>query len=161
MGREAVDDLLEVLDRADVELHVEAVLARHAVALDDLGRALGDLGDRGDLAWRGAHAQHGGERVAERARVDLGGVARDGAVTFQTSEALGHRGGGEADAAAELGPADAGGRPELGEQSTVVSSSNPLTEGMLATIPWIIPSERRLDRRSCGERARPASLHRQ
>src|ERR1700742_2086724 len=61
VGGEAIDDLLEVLDRAHVELHVEAVLAGHAVALDDLGSVLRDLRDGRNLARRGPHAQHGGE----------------------------------------------------------------------------------------------------
>jgi hypothetical protein len=35
------------------------------VALDDLGRALGDPGDLGDLAWRRPDAQDGAEGIAD------------------------------------------------------------------------------------------------
>ena len=72
---ELVDHLLEVLDVAHVRLHEVAVLAGDAVALDDLGRPLGQLGDLAQLARRGADADDHAEREAERARVDLGAVA--------------------------------------------------------------------------------------
>src|SRR5262245_14225800 len=65
---EGVDDLLEVLDVADVELHEEAVFASDPVALDDLWRSLRDVGHLGDLAGRRADAQDRAERVPERAR---------------------------------------------------------------------------------------------
>ena len=93
---------------AHVDLHVEAVLAGHAVALDDLGRGLRDLGDLRDLARRGAHADDRGEREAERARVHVGAVAGDRAVALEPGQALGDGGRGEADAAAQLGLADPG-----------------------------------------------------
>src|SRR5689334_10975146 len=64
---EPVDELLEVRDVADVGLQEEAVLAGDAVALDDLGRRVRDLGDLGQLPRCGAHADHRGERVAEGA----------------------------------------------------------------------------------------------
>src|SRR5918996_6380140 len=67
---EAVDDLLEVLDRADVRLHEEAVLAGDAVALDDLGRVAREVGDRAQLARRRADANDRRQREAELARVD-------------------------------------------------------------------------------------------
>ena len=51
---ELVDHLLEVLDVAHVGLHEVAVLAGDAVALDHLGRALGQLGDLVQLARRRA-----------------------------------------------------------------------------------------------------------
>src|SRR4051812_31630679 len=47
---EPVDDLLEVLDVADVGLHEEAVLAGDAVALDHLGRLARELCHLGQLA---------------------------------------------------------------------------------------------------------------
>ena len=75
-----------------MELHVEAVLAGHAVALDDLGRRARDVGDGGDLPRRRAHPQHGGERVAERARLDVDAVAGDHAVALEPAQALGDGG---------------------------------------------------------------------
>src|SRR5919109_5151666 len=65
VDHEAVDELLEVLDVAHGRLHEEAVFAGDAVALDDLGRVAGELGDLVDLARRRADADHGGERVAD------------------------------------------------------------------------------------------------
>ena len=74
---EAIEHGLEVVDRVQVELHQEAVVTGDAVALDDLGRLAGELGDAGQLPRRRSHPDDRGDPVAERARVDLGVVAGD------------------------------------------------------------------------------------
>ncbi len=66
-----VDDRLEVLHVAHVGGHDVAVLARDAVALDDLGRVARELRDVGELARVGADADDPAERQPERARADL------------------------------------------------------------------------------------------
>src|SRR5919198_335881 len=123
---EAVDDLLEVLDVAHRRLHEEAVLAGDAMALDDLGRLARELGDLGDLARRRADADHHGERIAERPRVDPGVVADDRAVALEPLDALGDGGRREADAAAGLGEAEPAVVLELLEDSTVRHVVRPL-----------------------------------
>ena len=65
--RERVDHLLEVLHVAHVQLQEEAVVARDPVALDDLGRVAGELGDLRELARRRADAQDRRQREPERA----------------------------------------------------------------------------------------------
>ena len=92
VDREAVDDFLEVLDVAHVGAHHVAVLPRHPVALDDLGRVAGDVGNLAQLARRRADADDDAERVAERPRVELGVVAADHAVLLEPREAVGDRG---------------------------------------------------------------------
>jgi hypothetical protein len=61
---ELVDHLLEVLDVADVGRHDEAVVARDPMALDDLGRLPGQVGDDGDVPGRGPDADLHAEGVA-------------------------------------------------------------------------------------------------
>ncbi len=119
MEREAVDDLLQVLDRAHVGGHDEAVLPGDPPAVDDLGRGLGELRHAGNLPWRGANPDHRAERIAERARVELGAVAQDHAVALEPLDALGHRRGREADPPAELGHAEPRVGLELGEEASV------------------------------------------
>ena len=76
VGREPVDQLLEVLDVAHEGGHDVAVVAGHAVALDDLG-AVARERRRPSASWRGAGRMRmtTPRRVAERARVDVGAVA--------------------------------------------------------------------------------------
>ena len=119
VDREAVDDLLEVLDVADVGAHHVAVLPRHAVALDDLRRVAGDVGDLAQLARGRADADDDAERVAERARVDLGAVAADHAVLLEPREPVGDRRRGEPDPAAELGQREPRVLLQLGEEAEV------------------------------------------
>ena len=119
IGREAVDHFLEVDHVADPEAHEVAVVARDAVALDDLGGAPGELGHLLQLPRRRPDAQHHAQRVAERARVELGAVARDRTGLLEPREPVRHRGGGEADAAAELGVRQAGVGLDLLEQGDV------------------------------------------
>jgi inner membrane transporter RhtA len=85
-----------------VELHQEAVLAAHAIAGDDLRQPLGELGDLRQLTRRRPHPDPRGEREAERRRVDVEPIPDDARV-LEPREAVGDRGGGEVDAAGELG----------------------------------------------------------
>src|SRR4051794_4297536 len=100
VDRELVDDLLEVLDVAQPGLHEVAVLAGDAVALDDLGRALGELGALVELAGRRANSDDRAEREAEGTRVDVSVIAGDDAGLLEPGEALRHRRRGEAHAPA-------------------------------------------------------------
>src|SRR5436190_18008695 len=99
MEGEAVDDLLEVLHVADVRREDEAVLARDAMAFDDLGGALGEPGDLRQLPRRGADADDRGQGVAERAGIDRRAVARDHPRVLETADEVTHRRRGEPDAA--------------------------------------------------------------
>src|ERR687898_795648 len=73
--REVVEDVLELVDRPQVEPHQVAVLAGDAVALADR-RCLGrNLADPLELSWRRPDAYDGRHRVAERPRVELRAVA--------------------------------------------------------------------------------------
>src|SRR3954447_6421884 len=119
VDRELVDDLLEVLDVAHVRLHEVAVLAGDAVALDDLGRALGELRHLAYLAWRGPDPDDHPERQTERARVDLGAVALDHAGLLEPRQALGHRRRGKPDAATQLRERQAGIFLELSKQTQI------------------------------------------
>ena len=132
--REAVDDLLEVLDVADVGADQVAVLARHAQALDDLGRLHGERRDLVQLARRGAHADDHAEREAERARVDVGAVAADHAAALEPREPVRDRRGREADAAAELGERQPGVGLQLGDQGEVGVVQGGI--GDRAVLPW-------------------------
>ena len=114
-----VEDLLEVVDGADVQAQQVAVLAGDALALDDLGRALGELGDLVDLAGEGAHADHRGQREADGLGIDDGPIAGDDALALEAPHALGHRRRGQADAPPELGEGDPSVALELFEQTTV------------------------------------------
>src|SRR3954454_6338597 len=117
--REAVDDLLQVRDVAHVGGHHEAVLARDAAAVDDLLGALRQLGDLGQLARRGAHADDRAQRVAERPRVDERAVAGDDAGVLEAAHAVARGRRRQADAAAQLGEAHATVRLELGEHRAI------------------------------------------
>ncbi len=102
VGREAVDQLLHALHVAHPGAHDVAVVAGDAMALDHLGRALGQLRDLLQLARGGPDAQHHAERVADRGGVELGPVAADHAALLQPGQALRHRRRRQPHAAAEL-----------------------------------------------------------
>ena len=80
-----------MIDIAHVRAHHETVVAGDTVALDDLGRLLRLARDVGDLAWRRPDPDDRAERVAERARVEVGVVAADDPVALEAREPLGHR----------------------------------------------------------------------
>ena len=96
-----------MVDVAHVQLHDEAVLAGHALALGDLRRVRGDLRELGQLPGVGAHSQDRAQVVAERAGVQLGAVAEDHAVRLQPPHPLGHRRGRQSNPPAQLGQAHA------------------------------------------------------
>ena len=108
---ERVDQLLEVLDVADVDAHDEAVLAGDPQALDDLRRRAREVGDLGDHARRGADPDHRRERVAERARVDARRIPGDRRLVLELAQAVGDRRRREPDAAPELREAQPARRP--------------------------------------------------
>jgi len=84
--RETVEDVLELVDRAQVEPHQVAVLTRDPVALADLGRLGGDLADSLELSGGRPDANDGGNREAESRGVELRAV---GARTLRNGVALG------------------------------------------------------------------------
>src|SRR6516165_7345208 len=97
-----VEDARKLLDRAEVKLHVEAVLAGDPQALLDLGNVGGQFGDLRELAHGRFDPDDRGERVAERPWVDFGAVAGDYPSLLEAAHALGHRRRGEANAAPQL-----------------------------------------------------------
>jgi predicted HD phosphohydrolase len=105
--REAVEDLLQIVDRRQVNAEQIAVLACDSVTLADLGCLSGDLGDPLQLARRRADADDRGHREAERCRVELRVVAPDRARALQPLHALGDRWRRQADPASELGESEA------------------------------------------------------
>ena len=119
VDQEAVEEVAQLVDRAQVHLDVEAVFAGDPVALGDLRDLGGELGDPRQLAGGRLHADDRLELVAECARVDLGSVARDHAVALEPLDALGDRRRREADPPAQLGERDAPVRRELADDSTV------------------------------------------
>jgi hypothetical protein len=117
---EAVEHLLEVLDRAEMELEHEAVLARDAVAFDDLGRLPRQLRDLVQLpAHRGPDADERGDRIADSPRVDVGVVAADHARLLEPLHALRDRWGRHAHTTAELGQRQARVLLELAQDAEV------------------------------------------
>ena len=71
VGQEPVEQRLEVGDGRGVHLHQEAVLAGDPVALADLGRAGGQVGDPWQLTGARADPHPGGDREADRRGVDV------------------------------------------------------------------------------------------
>jgi hypothetical protein len=108
-----------VLDVAHVGTQHEAVLARDAVALDDLGRVARGVGDVAQLPGRGPDTDDGAEAITERPRVHVGVVAADHAVALEAAQPLGDGRRREPDAAPELREGDPGVGLELGQKSPV------------------------------------------
>jgi len=77
MSEELVEHFVEVVDRRQIDLQHKAVLARHAMAFDDLRQGLRQRGDVGQLARRRAHADIGCNRIAQRHRVQFQPPAPD------------------------------------------------------------------------------------
>ena len=105
--QELVEHRRELLDRAEVELDVEAVLTGDPQAFFDLGDLRRQLGDLRQLTDGGLDADDRGQLVAERARVDLGAVAGDHPGLLEAPDALGDRRRGQVRPAPELGERDA------------------------------------------------------
>src|SRR4029434_8681272 len=68
---EAVEDRLQLLDRAQVQLEEVAVLAGNAVALGDLGQLAGGLRDQLEVMRARADPDDGADGVAQGARLNL------------------------------------------------------------------------------------------
>src|SRR6266498_1842691 len=79
VGEEAVEQAAELVDRAQMDLEEEAVLAGDAMTLADLGDLGGKLGDPRQLAGGGLDPDDRGQLVAEPAQIELGAVAGDDA----------------------------------------------------------------------------------
>jgi hypothetical protein len=81
VDEEAVEHARQLLDRAQVHLEEEAVLAGDAMALGHLGDLGGELGDPLQLPGRRLDAHDRGQLVPERAGIDLGAVAGEPVIT--------------------------------------------------------------------------------
>ena len=127
VGGEAVDDLLQVLDRAHVGGHHVAVVAGDPAAVDDLRASPCELGDAVQLARRRSHPENRGQRQPQRPRVDARVVAEDHPVPLQPLQALGDRRRGQPDAATQLRQAEPGVGLKLGDEQQigVVQRSGP------------------------------------
>ena len=119
VGREAVEHAFEVVERPQVQLQEEAVLAGDAVALDDLRDLARDVPDPLELPARRGHPHDGGDRIADRARIDARVVARDHAEPLQTLHPLPDGRRGEVDPASELGDRDASVQLQLADDPSV------------------------------------------
>jgi hypothetical protein len=129
--REPVQNLLEIVHRAQPNEEQVAVLSRDAVALEDLRRVFRDLGDPVELAHGRPDANHRCDREAEGARIDLRPIADDHPGLLQTLHTLGHRRGGQAYAAPELGHGQPGVGLELAQDPSIRAVQQPLVEGDL------------------------------
>jgi hypothetical protein len=118
VGRETVQDALKVVHAAQVELEDIAVLARHAVALGDLGRVAGGLRHHAQPRAAGADPDQRADRVPERARIDLGLVG-DHAGVLEPAEALGRGGRGQAHLPGQFADACPGAGLQGGEEGAV------------------------------------------
>ena len=79
------------------------ILARHAVALEDVVQRAHALGEGVEVAGvLDRHADERGDVLAEQAGVHARGVARDDAALLELADPLGHRRLGQADLAREL-----------------------------------------------------------
>jgi predicted ATPase/class 3 adenylate cyclase len=103
VGREAIEQRLEIVHRADVELEKEAILAGDAMAFDHLRALAHELADLLELARRRGNPDDRGQRIADPPRVDCGVIAGDHAVSLEPLHALGNRRRGKLHAASELG----------------------------------------------------------
>ncbi|MDX6571513.1 MAG: inner rane transporter RhtA [Gaiellales bacterium] len=127
-----------MLHRAHVSLHEEAILTRDAMALDDLRAGSGQLAHALQLTSGRPNADHRAEGIAQCSRIDIGAIAPDHALALEALQALGDRRRREADAPAELGPAETGVVLERLEQFPVR-----LIEGSVIGEMAIIPLIRR------------------
>jgi hypothetical protein len=115
---EAVQDLFEIVDGAQIELHEVTVLPRDPVALGDFGHLARDLGDHVKVTARGADPDDRADRVPEGPRIHLSTVG-EGAIVLEPTHPVADRGRGKPDPATELGDPDAGIDLELLKDSPV------------------------------------------
>ena len=125
MGKEPVEQRAEVVDRAQMNLEEEAVLAGDAMTLPDFGDLHSELGNPRQLPGGRLDPDDCGELVAERARIDLGPVAGDDARPLQPLHAFGHCGRREADPPPEFCKRDATVGRKLADDLTVSSVQSP------------------------------------
>jgi hypothetical protein len=102
-----------------MDLEVEAVLPRDAVTLADLGHLGRERCDLREPSRSRPDAHDGGQLVAERARVDLGALARDHLLALEALHASSDRGRREAHATIELGDRESAVGRELADDLTV------------------------------------------
>src|SRR4051812_45980585 len=116
---EAVDHFLEVRDVPHVGLHEVTVIARDAVALDDLLSRAPAIGNVRELTGCWSYSYDRGQLEPERARVDVRLIRPQDAVGFESLHPLRHRRRREADTASEFGQRQSRVRLQLGENSAV------------------------------------------
>jgi hypothetical protein len=83
--QELVEDGFEGVDGRDVDLEQEAVLARDAVTLADLGHRAGELADLRELTGPGPYTHPRRDGQPDRGRVDVEAVAADHAGLLQAA----------------------------------------------------------------------------
>src|SRR5207247_6347464 len=91
VGEEAVEQRVELVDRMQVNLEEETVLARDAMALAYLRDFQRQLRDPRQLALGGLGPDNRCQLVAKGARIDFGAVTGDHARTLEALHTLGHR----------------------------------------------------------------------
>ena len=113
--------MIEAFQPLDVDLHDNAILAGHAVALAHLRHLSRDLDELRQLARHGADPHEGRDRVAERSWIELQPIPRDDARFFQSRNALAHRRRRHADPARQLRDAHPRARGQQPEEVDVPS----------------------------------------
>jgi len=89
--RQDTEHAVEIVESLEIDLEDEAILAGDAIAFDDLRHRLGEFGDLGELPRHRANAHDGGDRVAERPRIDVETIALDDPRLLQALAALANR----------------------------------------------------------------------
>ena len=102
---EAVDDLLQVLNRRDGDLHNERVAASAAMTFEHLVRLFRDLDDVTVIDTGDAHPNKGGYRQSDFRGVNLRSIAGDDFRVFKLADPLDDCRRGESDASTEFGVA--------------------------------------------------------
>jgi hypothetical protein len=100
--QKAVEDGLDPIDLSNVQLEKKAILTRDAVALDDRGRPLGELGHLRELTGAGPYADISGHGQPERSWIQVQAVTGNDARLPQALDALGDGGCRHAELPGEL-----------------------------------------------------------
>ena len=124
-----------IVDRAQVDLEEEAVLARDAMAFAHLRCFHCELRDPRQLAWGGLDPDDRGQLIAEGAGINLGAVACDHAGPLEALDALGHSWRRQVDAPAQLGERDAAIARQLADDPTVGRVDLPKIVGVQSQNP--------------------------
>lgn len=119
VDQKAVEQVAEVIDRAQMDLQVEAVLTCDAMALANFGNRPGKFLDPAQVAADRLDADDGRQLVAEGPRIDLRPVTGDDSRLLKPPYALGHSRRGEVHAPAQLRERQAAVVGELANDPTV------------------------------------------